>query len=56
MSFAEIRVDSIKTSRFFAQRFRRIVKWGTQESHLQEKKYGNVRSDLQLQEDTFFII
>ena len=56
MSFAEIRVWQYEDVTFFAQRFKWIVKWGTQESHHKEKKYGNIGTDLQLQEDTFFII
>ena len=48
--------ESLKTSRFFSQRFWRIVKWGTQEGHQREKKYGDSGPDLQLQDDTFFII
>ena len=47
----------MKTSRFLRNALIKwIVKWGTQESHLKEKKYGNIGTDLQLQEDTFFII
>ena len=49
--------ESMKTSRFLRNALIKwIVKWGTQESHLKEKKYGNIGTDLQLQEDTFFII
>lgn len=56
MTFAVIRVLEYENVTFFVQPFRWIVKWGTQEGHLKEKKYQNIGKDLQLQEDTFFII